>query len=258
MKAVFVNRLFCVFLMWSLMAPSHGRSFPDVIQLVETSTVSIGAIRGAKHKVGRFFGSGFVVADGRHVITNAHVIGDTSRLKKDEQFIVFTGKGQHVRPYPFQVVLIDEQHDLALLKFSGPQVSALVIEDSRVVRVGEQYAFTGFPIGSVLGQYPVTHKGMVSSIPPIVTPLGNARQIKPEHIKRNRDPFDVFQLDAIAYPGSSGSPLYDPETASVIGVINSVFVKGTKESVLSDPSGIAYAIPSRHVLNLLRQAGISQ
>ena len=63
----------------------------------------------------------------------------------------------------------------------------------------------------------------------------------------------MFQLDATAYPGNSGSPLYDGNTGLVIGVINSVFVKGAKENVLRDPSGITYAIPARYVQELLKR-----
>ena len=37
--------------------------------------------------------------------------------------------------------------------------------------------------------------------------------------------YPIFQLDATAYPGNSGSPLYDPESGEVIAVINMVFVK---------------------------------
>jgi hypothetical protein len=36
--------------------------------------------------------------------------------------------------------------------------------------------------------------------------------------------------DATAYPGNSGSPLYVPDTAEVVGVVNMVFVKRTKEA----------------------------
>ena len=61
----------------------------------------------------------------------------------------------------------------------------------------------------------------------------------------------MYQLDATAYPGNSGSPLYDPETGVVIGVLNMVFVKSTKENVLSDPSGISYAIPVEYLQRLL-------
>jgi len=42
----------------------------------------------------------------------------------------------------------------------------------------------------------------------------------------------------------------------VIGVINKVFVKETKENVLSKPSGITYAIPVEHIKNLLARKGL--
>ena len=68
-------------------------------------------------------------------------------------------------------------------------------------------------------------------------------------------PFPVFQLDATAYPGNSGSPIYDPVTGDVLGIVNMVFVKGTKESALTQPSGITYAIPAKH-LQVLEGAGL--
>ena len=66
--------------------------------------------------------------------------------------------------------------------------------------------------------------------------------------------FPVLQLDATAYPGNSGSPVYDPETGEVLGIINMVFVKGTKESALTQPSGITYAIPAKHLQALVNKA----
>lgn len=69
-------------------------------------------------------------------------------------------------------------------------------------------------------------------------------------------PYNVFQLDATAYPGNSGSPLYHTETGQVVGIINKVFVQESKESVLQKPSGISYAIPINHVQDLLRSSGI--
>jgi S1-C subfamily serine protease len=64
----------------------------------------------------------------------------------------------------------------------------------------------------------------------------------------------VFELDAIAYPGNSGSPVWHPDTGEVLGVLNSVYVKGAKEAALSAPSGISYAIPVKYVHRLLEQA----
>jgi serine protease Do len=61
----------------------------------------------------------------------------------------------------------------------------------------------------------------------------------------------VFQLDATAYPGNSGSPVFDPDTGEVIGIINMVLVKAGKESVLAQPSGITYAIPASHLATMI-------
>jgi hypothetical protein len=44
----------------------------------------------------------------------------------------------------------------------------------------------------------------------------------------------------------------------VFGIVNMVFIKGTKETALSQPSGITYAIPSRHLQELLASAARQQ
>jgi S1-C subfamily serine protease len=64
----------------------------------------------------------------------------------------------------------------------------------------------------------------------------------------------VFQLDGTAYPGNSGSPVYRPDSGEVIAVVNSAFIKGTKESVLKQPSGISYAIPVSKLKQLLQES----
>jgi S1-C subfamily serine protease len=58
-------------------------------------------------------------------------------------------------------------------------------------------------------------------------------------------------LDGTAYPGNSGSPLYDPKSGRVIGIINMVIVKEGRENVLAKPSGIAFAIPINYLTQLL-------
>ena len=75
-------------------------------------------------------------------------------------------------------------------------------------------------------------------------------------IKRLRETFEVYQLDATAYPGNSGSPLYDPSNGQVVGIVSSVFVKSSKEKALSDPSGITYAIPIDIAIRMLKKAGL--
>ena len=98
---------------------------------------------------------------------------------------------------------------------------------------------------------------MVSSITPIALQANAASQLDSTQIRHLRSRFDVFQLDATAYPGNSGSPLYHPETGEVVGIINMVFVKEGRENVLAKPSGISYAIPSDYARRLLEKAGLS-
>jgi hypothetical protein len=45
--------------------------------------------------------------------------------------------------------------------------------------------------------------------------------------------------------------VYDTDTGVIVGVINSVFVKKTKETMLKDPSDISYAIPVKYIKDLL-------
>ena len=232
---------------------------PDTIDKVRGSVVGIGTVFPSKGPNGRgqlptFRGTGFVVGNGRQVVTNFHVTQKPLDNEKKELLAVFSGEGKASRVYPATLVQTDEAHDLALLKIVGPALPPLVVDNARIMREGEEIAFTGFPIGLVLGLQPVTHRGIVSAVTPIVMPAMSSATLTAAQIKRARQPFEVYQLDATAYPGSSGSPVYDVETGRVVAVINSVFVKESKEAMLSNPSAISYAIPSKHVSALLEDA----
>jgi S1-C subfamily serine protease len=94
---------------------------------------------------------------------------------------------------------------------------------------------------------------MISAITPVAIPALRAKQLNKTLFDRLHDPYDNFQLDATAYPGNSGSPLYDPKSGAVVGIINKVFVQETKENLLAKPSGISYAIPIRYAEGLLKK-----
>ncbi|MDR4516831.1 MAG: serine protease [Nitrosomonas sp.] len=201
-----------------------------------------------------FMGTGFVVGDGLHVVTNAHVIPESLNLERMEKHVVITGKDQKPELRDVTIISVDKEHDLALLKISGSALPVMKLGDSKTVREGKLMAYTGFPIGMVLGFYPVTHQAIISSITPIIRPAHNTTQLDAKLIRQLQSPFLVFQLDGVAYPGNSGSPLYDPDTGIVYGVINMVYVKGKKEAALSAPSGISYAIPGKYIVDLLGKA----
>ena len=234
---------------------SHA-AFSDLLQVIEKikpSIVGIGTFQKMRSPPINFLGTGFVVGDGSLVITNAHVIPELLDVSKNESLVILTGKSNNPEARIAQVAKLDKEHDLALLKISGLSLSPLKIGNAEKIKEGQTLAFTGFPIGMILGFYPVTHRAMIASITPIILPVNNVKQLSAEKIKQlNKTTFHVFQLDGTAYPGNSGSPLYDPESGEVYGVVNMVFVKGRKESALSNPSGISYAIPSNFILELLK------
>ena len=92
---------------------------------------------------------------------------------------------------------------------------------------------------------------MVAAYVPKAIPQQRAGNLTPEIIQSLRNPMFVYQLDATAYPGNSGSPIVDVSSGNTIAILNSVLVKKTKEHVLSDPSGISYAIPIKEVHTLI-------
>ena len=240
----------------ALISPMAMAGLSDVIQRVKPSVIGVGTSKEMRAPTGRLFGTGFVVGDGLHVLTNAHVVSALLDIENGESLVVFVGRGVDAEMRTAEKVAVDASHDLALLKISGAPLPSIKLDYSLPVREGDLFAFTGFPIGSVLGLYPVTHRGIVSAITPIVAPMDNGGQLVPAIIKRLRSAYDVYQLDATAYPGNSGSPMYDVKTGRVVAVINMVFVKETKESLLSSPSGITYAIPIKYAQALLRKNGL--
>ena len=148
---------------------------------------------------------------------------------------------------------VDADHDLALLRLSGASLPVVTFGNSGAVRDGQSIAFTGFPIGHALGFYPVTHRGIIASLTPIAIPSSSGR-LDPRVVRALSSPFVLFQLDTTAYPGHSGSPLYDAETGDVIGIVNMGMLKGTKDTAIGQPSGISFAVPARFLQDLIRES----
>lgn len=234
-------------------------ALPQAIAKIKPSIVGIGTFQKTRSPATIFNGTGFVVADGRHAVTNAHVVAKDLDIERREGLIVLVGTSADAEGRPAQVVAVDRARDLALLRFEGTPVPALSVGDSGELREGQELAFTGFPVGMALGLYPATHKATLAAIVPIARAGITAKQLNPRMVSRLRSSaYGILQLDATAFPGNSGSPLYDPMTARVYGIINSVFIQGTREQAITHPSGITYAIPSVHVLELMQQAKLAQ
>lgn len=229
--------------------------------MLRPSVLPVGTFSATDNPRFGFRGSGFVVGDGTLVATNFHVLPPAAEADASRRLVVMAGRraqgpGSEVGELRgARVVATERTRDLALLKIDGPPLVPLSLAADDAAREGQSIALMGYPIGGALGFAPVTHRGIVASITTVALPAPTAAQLDPRAIARLREGnFDVLQLDATAYPGNSGGPLFDPSTGEVLGVMNMVLIKGTRESALSQPSGIAYAIPARFVRELLERS----
>lgn len=229
-------------------------ALPETVERVKPSVVAVGTFQRTRSPQFRFLGTGFAIGDGTVVATNAHVVPEKLDADQLETIAVVSAGVTDVTVNVRNAKLLarDEEHDLALLRIGGRPLPALPLREKERSREGESLAFTGFPIGSVLGFHPATHRAVLAAITPIAMPAIGTEKLDAKVVKRLRATnFPVYQLDGTAFPGNSGSPLYDEDTGEVVGIINMVFVKGSKEFMLSNPSGITYAIPARHLRALL-------
>lgn len=232
--------------------PAQSTELIETLKKIKPSVVAIGIANPTASPRIRLIGSGFVVSPGNRVVTNYHVIANPLDESKLEQYVVLSGQGTVFKVHPIQQQKHAPAVDLALLTIAG-QLPALNVSQAPLIEEGSAIAFTGFPITQVLGLYPATHSGIIAAQTPIAIPAVNARNLQAAMLRQLDEPYLVYQLDAVAYPGNSGSPLYRPDSGEVIGIINQVYIKSSREAVLSDPSGISYAIPSRHLLELMQQ-----
>lgn len=239
-----------IFLFAASCACTARAGLPETIARIKPSIVAVGSYQKLRSPALQIRGSGFVIGDGQTVVTNLHVLPE--RLEADERLIIVV-PGSPVRMLGAEAQAKDRDHDLALLRIPSP-LPALRLGTPDTVREGQEIFFTGFPIGAALGAVPVTHRGIVSAITPMALPGGNSNQINSAAIRQLRSgPLTAYQLDATAYPGNSGSALIDSESGDVLGIINMVFVKGAKESALSQPTGISFAIPVKHLIDLIER-----
>jgi S1-C subfamily serine protease len=227
----------------------------STIERVKASIVAVGTFQRTRQPQFRFLGTGFAVGDGNVIATNGHVLPPALEGGSDPESLVIVVPARdaaqrivrEARPAASSL-----EHDLALLRIDGRPLAALRLGDSERVRDGETYLFTGFPVGGALGLIPATHQAMIAAVTPIVLPSGIAGQLDGRVIRQLKaGSFDIFQLDAMAYPGSSGSPLYDSHTGDVVGVISMTLARWTKEATLPQPTGIAFAVPAEHLRALL-------
>jgi len=251
-----MKKLVFIALMLFITKFTFANELVNKIKQIKPSVVGIGVYTPTGRPQSQINGSGFVIGNGRYIATNYHVLPESLDASLNQQHVVFSGSGKQVKTILATLVGFSKQYDLAILKLNKGELPAVKLSDTQMLEEGIDIAFTGFPIASVLGLYPVTHEGIISSVTPTISPVADSRQISTHMLKRLRNPYMVYQLDATAYPGNSGSAMYRVDTGEVVGVINKVFVQKSKEGVISNPSGITYAIPIKNLVTLMNELGV--
>ena len=161
----------------------------EIIARVKESVVAIGTFERTRSPQFQFLGTGFAVNDGTVIVTNAHVVSQPRDTAHMESLVIVTGlpekdKGDQIRVREAKELVVDTDVDIAVLRVPGPALPTLKIKPSDSIREGQSVLFTGFPIGTVLGLFPATSRGMVSAITPIAIPQAKAGQLDALTIKR--------------------------------------------------------------------------
>jgi S1-C subfamily serine protease len=239
----------------SIVVPARSASVTGLIASAKTSVCAVGTFSALDSPRFGFRGSGFFVGDGSKVATCWHVLPEASGDTRPGRLAVqLTAADGTLEVREAELASSHRQHDLAVLKVKGPPVRPLPVSRASPIE-GTEFVLVGFPIGGVLGFRQVSHRGMIASIVASSLPTATSRQLTEGAVARLREgSFEMLQLDATAYPGNSGGPLLDAMTGEVLGVVNMVLLKGQRESALSHPSGISYAVPARYLVDLLSRA----
>lgn len=167
-------------------------------------------------------GSGFLVSNDGYIVTNKHVVSDTTA-----QYAVFTNDG---KKYDATVIARDTVMDLAVIKIEGSNFASLEFGDSDKVEVGQ----TAIAIGNALAEFRNTVSvGIISGIARTITAsdrMGGSENL--DHL---------IQTDAGINPGNSGGPLLNL-SGEVIGV---------NVAVADGANSIGFALSSNSVKSIV-------
>ena len=83
--------------------PAAADGLPETIARVKPGVIGVGTVQQTRRPPVKLLATGFVVADGNHVITNAHAIPDEMASNAKEFLAVLTGD-RNGTAYPAKVV----------------------------------------------------------------------------------------------------------------------------------------------------------
>ena len=168
-------------------------------------------------------GSGWVLDEDGHIVTNYHVIAGSDLAS----VTLFEGD-----PFPAQLVGVDPQNDIAILKINAPRelLYPVTLGQSDTLRVGQKI----FAIGNPFGLERTMTVGIISS-------LERSLRSKTGRLMKN-----IIQVDAALNQGNSGGPLLDNE-GLLVGMNTAI------ASMNGGNSGVGFAVPVNTIRRVIPQ-----
>ncbi len=204
-------------------APDYSESLSliEIFEKSEPGVVRVNVQRSQTIDILGGVGSGFVFDKKGHIITNAHVVKDATKVT-----VTFLDG----RSYNAEIIGVDEFTDIAIIKVNADLslLNPLSIGDSSNLKVGEEIAAIGNPFG-LSGSMT---SGIVSQLGRLL-PSGAGFSIP-----------DVIQTDAAINPGNSGGPLLNMR-GDIVGINTAI------QSATGEFTGVGFAVPSQTVAKIV-------
>ena len=177
----------------------HEKVLPSIVYIRASEKGSLG--------LSYFSGTGIIVTASGYVLTNFHIIDETDEV----QVMLLTD--QTYTYYDAQVIGVDEEFDLAVLKFDGEglDLTPAQLGDSDALAVGDTVYAEGNPMGYLLGS-------MTSGI---VSALGRDTEVDSD--------LGFIQTDVPLNPGNSGGALVN-DRGQVVGITSAKITGLVRES----------------------------
>jgi serine protease Do len=210
-------------------APSVVQIFVSAYALPDEDATS----ESTDPQLERASGSGVIVGADGYVVTSAHVVENATRIEVELPITATGGDAgssilkRRGRTVGAQIVAVDAETDLAVIKVEAKALPVLPFGDSDTLRPGQIV----LAFGSPLGLSSSVTMGVVSAV---------ARQLTPE------DPMIYIQTDAPINPGNSGGALVDTD-GNLVGINTLIF------SQSGGSEGIGFAAPSNIVRSVVAQ-----
>lgn len=164
-------------------------------------------------------GSGVVLTEDGYIVTNYHVVEDAETIS-----VTLTDGTE----YTAQLVGVDEETDLAVLKIGASGLTPATFADSDEIQVGQMAVAIGNPLGELGG---TVTEGIISATDRDITIDGQT--------------MTLLQTSAAVNSGNSGGGLFD-SNGNLVGIVNA-------KSSGTDIEGLAFAIPSNLVSEVAQE-----